>query len=157
MITIRKADPQKDTALLNRMEKIIFPVDYCVFDQKTWKEYKETYIFFVRNIPIGHLTLQRNVYVKSYTSTEGEKKKGALHILSIGVLPRFQKKGLGSLMVAWVIAYAKIGKFISINATSRESNHPMINTFQRFGFQTKTKLKKFYPDDEDAIREEMFF
>ncbi len=157
MITIRKADSQKDTALLNRMEKAIFPIDYCVFDQKTWKEYKETYIFFVRNIPIGHLTLQHNVYIKSYISNKDEKKKGALHISSIGVLPHFQKKGLGNLMVAWVIAYAKIGKFISINATSRESNQPMINTFRRFGFQTKTKLKKFYPDGEDAIREEIFF
>ena len=155
MIEIRKIILKRDLGILDRIERIIFPIDYI--DKSAWKKYKETYILLYKNIPVGYVTVQPHTGLYSYNTKTHEKKYGTLHLTSLGIIPKFRGKGLAELLILWVLAYAKLGRFKSINATSRKNNKPIISLVKKFGFKISREIKNFYPDGETAVVEEYFF
>jgi len=74
------------------------------------------------------------------------------HITNIAVLPPFQRKGIGSLLLSRLIDAGisrGITKFI---LEVRESNHAAISLYERFGFQVTGIIKGYYYDNgEDAL------
>ena len=155
MIEIRKMILKRDLDILDRIERTIFPVDYI--EKSAWKGYKETYLLFYKNVPAGYVTVQPNTGLYSYKTKTHEKKLSALHLTSLGIVPKLRGKGLAELLMSWVMAYARLGKFKSINATSRKSNKPIISLLiKKFGFKMSREIKNFYPDSEAAVVEEYF-
>lgn len=154
MIKIRKANFKKDINILMRMERLIFPNDYT--NKLEWKHYPETYIIFVGEKPAGFVSVLPNTGIYSYKTKKYEQKRGSLHIAMTGVIPRFRRRGLGGLIKTWTVAYARLGKFKSLNATARKSNKAIIALNKKFGFKITREIRNFYPDGETAVVEELF-
>jgi acetyltransferase len=65
--------------------------------------------------------------VKSHTGEEAE--------LAVIVSDRFQKRGIGTLIVGQLVDFARDEKLDRITATVLFENRPMQKVFQRLGFQ----------------------
>lgn len=74
----------------------------------------------------------------------------ALYISSSGILPAVQGQGLGRLMKAWQLAYAKRNGFKRIVTNVRAGNKRMIALNRSFGFRIVRKMREFYCDPDEA-------
>jgi len=148
MIEIRKANVPKEIPLLNRLERATFSSDFV--SSSSWKKYKP-YVVFWKSKLIGYVAVQPHVGLYSYKTKTHKKKRGVLHLTSMGITPPFRGKGIGALLMAWVMVYAKLGRFRSINATTRASNRPIISLLRTYRFKNVKKINKFYPDGETAL------
>lgn len=72
--------------------------------------------------------------------------KGTLYVTTTGILPRFQRRGLGQLMKQWQIAYARRHGFTRIVTTTRKSNTAMIALNRKFNFKTVRTLPRYYAE-----------
>ncbi len=154
-IEIKKAVLPRDLRTLERLDGLSFNYTDPIY-KESWRKY-QNYIVFVNKKPVGYVAVQPHMGLYSYKTDIHQKKHGSLHLTAIGIVPTFRKKGFGQLLVTWAITYAKIGKFTSINATSRKSNKPIINLVKKAGFKITREIKNFYPDGETAVVEELFF
>src|SRR5947209_3187490 len=102
MIEIRKAREKKDTRLLTKLEKTVFPREYAGLNRK-WPSFPETYILFVGKKPAGYVVVQPHRGLYSYKAKKYEKSARSLHISTTGILPRFRRKGLADVLKAWTI------------------------------------------------------
>jgi ribosomal protein S18 acetylase RimI-like enzyme len=80
------------------------------------------------------------------------EKDTNLYIATTGILPKFQRKGLGALMKAWQIAYARHHGFERLVTHMRKSNQAIIALNRRFGFRVIRTVEGYYEDpDEPAV------
>lgn len=81
--------------------------------------------------------------------------KGSLYIASTGILPRFQGRGLGTLMKAWQICYARRHGFNRIVTNTRKRNTAMIRLNKKFGFKVLRTTRAYYcePTDSTVVME----
>lgn len=71
------------------------------------------------------------------------------HIANIAVKKTLRKNGIGSKLLENLIAEAK--KYTSsITLEVNEKNLPAISLYQKYGFQTLGKRKKYYNNTHDA-------
>ncbi len=154
-IEIKKAVLPRDLRILERLDRLSFPDYQDLIYKESWKKY-QNFVVCVGKKPVGYVSLQPHTGIYNYVSDTHERKLGALHFTAIGIIPRYRKFGLGGLLVMLVIAYARLGKFKSINATSRKSNKPIIALVKKMGFKITREIKNFYPDGETAVAEEFF-
>ncbi len=156
MIEIKKAVVPRDIKILDRLDKLSFPDLSDQIYKESWKKY-QNFILFVNKKSIGYVSVQPHTGLYNYKTYTHARRPGALHLTSIGIIPGFRRNGLGELLVSWVMSYARLGNFKSINATSRTSNKPIISLLvKKFGFRITKEIKKFYPDGETAVVEEFF-
>ena len=78
----------------------------------------------------------------------GLTKKG--HLISIAVLPDYQRRGIGYALMREVM-----GAMLSYEATEfflevRVSNKPAVNLYKKMGFKIARTKKGYYADREDA-------
>jgi [ribosomal protein S18]-alanine N-acetyltransferase len=78
----------------------------------------------------------------------GFVKKG--HVVSVAVLPEHRGKGLGKALMLEGINGVMNRKSDEIYLEVRKSNESAIMMYQKLGFQTKSKLRTYYRDGEDA-------
>jgi ribosomal protein S18 acetylase RimI-like enzyme len=74
------------------------------------------------------------------------EKNTNLYIASSGILPKYRGRGLGSLMKAWQIAYARKHGFDRLIAHSRKSNAAIIALNRKFGFRVIRTVERYYED-----------
>lgn len=77
-------------------------------------------------------------------------RPGTLYIATTGILPRYQGLGLGQLMKAWQVSYARYHGFHRIVTNTREGNHRMIALNRKFGFRVVRTTADYYSDPADA-------
>jgi ribosomal protein S18 acetylase RimI-like enzyme len=106
----------------------IFPAEY-------WKQC-EPYWLLIDGVKAGCCAFDR------YTS----HAKGTLYVATTGILPRFQRRGLGELMKQWQIAYARRQGFTRIATTTRKSNAAMIALNRKFHFKTVRTIPSYYAE-----------
>jgi len=155
MIEIKKAFLPKDIKMLNYLDRLCFPELQDQVYEESWKKY-QNFILFVKNKPVGYVSVQPHTGIYNYKTHTHERRMEELHFTSVGVNPSYRRRALGELLVSFVISYARVGNFKSINATTRVSNKPMQNLFKKSGFKVTQKIKNFYPDGETALVEELF-
>ncbi len=63
------------------------------------------------------------------------------HILTLGVAKTAQKKGYATQLLQFLMEYKKNYRFLLEVA---ESNHPAINLYKKFGFQSIGRRKNYY-------------
>jgi ribosomal-protein-alanine N-acetyltransferase len=76
------------------------------------------------------------------------------HILTLGIAPNWQKKGLGKKLLQHFIQYAREQNAKSIFLDVRESNHSAAQLYKQMGFQQIATRKGYYPamcGREDAL------
>jgi len=69
-------------------------------------------------------------------------------IATIGVLPEYRKRGIGSALLQECEARIDLP---SIRLSVRASNLPAIRLYQVFGYQSVGSWPKYYQDGEDAV------
>lgn len=79
----------------------------------------------------------------------GFVKKG--HVVSVAVFEEHRGKGLGKALMLEGINGAMLRKSEEIYLEVRVSNVSAIKMYEKISFQTKSRLKSYYRDGEDAL------
>ncbi len=72
------------------------------------------------------------------------------YIATTGILPAHRRQGLGSLMKAWQIAYARQKGYTCLIAHARKSNEGSIGLNRKFGFRITRTVKDYYEEPLEA-------
>jgi [ribosomal protein S18]-alanine N-acetyltransferase len=74
------------------------------------------------------------------------------HITLLGVHPQYQRQGLGTLLLTALLDKARSIEMARATLEVRATNQGAIDLYERFGFQTVGRRKKYYQDTgEDGI------
>ncbi len=74
------------------------------------------------------------------------------HITLLGVHPQYQRQGLGKLLLGALLDKARSIEMARATLEVRASNQGAIDLYERFGFQTVGRRKKYYQDTgEDGV------
>jgi ribosomal protein S18 acetylase RimI-like enzyme len=133
----RKAEVEKELRRLRAFDKLVFPAA-DVFPASYWREC-DVYWLLVEGKRVGCTALQREA---------GDEK--TLYIASTALLPEWQGQGLGPLMKAWQIAYARRNGFQRIVTEARAGNTRMIRLNKSFGFRIARRVKGYYFEPEET-------
>jgi ribosomal protein S18 acetylase RimI-like enzyme len=72
------------------------------------------------------------------------------YIATTGILPALQRQGLGSLMKAWQLAYARRKGYTCLIAHARKSNAGSIALNKKFGFRITKTVPDYYDEPREA-------
>ncbi len=122
-----------------------------LFTTQEWAEYESFWMIVDRTV-VGCSAFQLNVDFKEDVRKDetNPPMKGSVYIATTGILPAFQRKGMGALLKSWQIAFAKHHGFSRIVTNTRKSNIPMILLNNRFGFQIIRTTSKYYTGPVEA-------
>lgn len=74
------------------------------------------------------------------------------HITLLGIHPDYQRQGLGKLLLVALLDKARSIEMARSTLEVRASNQGAIDLYERYGFQTVGRRKKYYQDnDEDGV------
>ncbi len=74
------------------------------------------------------------------------------HITLLGVHPRYQELGLGQLLLCALLERARAIDMARATLEVRDTNAGAIHIYEKYGFQTVGRRKKYYQDtNDDAI------
>lgn len=110
----------------------VFPAEY-------WKQC-EPYWLLIDGVKAGCCAFDKHTL----------HAKGTLYVSTTGILPRFQRRGLGQLMKQWQIAYARRHGFTRIVITTRKTNARMIALNRKFHFKTVRTIPRYYSDPTES-------
>lgn len=139
-IEIKRAYARKDAKRLSRLDREIFKYD--AYTGKEWRGHKCFWITVGGKI-VGSLAMEHNI-IGNY-----------LYIASIGVLPSFQGKGIGTQALNWQIEYARKQGFGRVMSHIRLSNKKSIYLHEKAGFEMTGIETAYYlnPRENAAIME----
>ena len=136
-VEFRKADLPAELRSLVTFDRKVFGSD--AFHREMWQDF-EAWWMLVDGVKAGCSAFERH-----------EPERGSLYIATTGILPRLQGRGLGRLMKAWQIAWARHHGFKRIVATHRAGNKAMIALNQSFGFRRiGKKIPGYYENPSEA-------
>ena len=98
----------------------------------------------------GCCALQPGMDFYDDVTGEDTAAEGVLYISSTGILPSMQGQGLGRVMKAWQVAYARHNGFRRIVTNTRAGNERMIRLNLEFGFQVIRTTPGYYLGTEEA-------
>ena len=74
------------------------------------------------------------------------------HITLLGIHPQYQRQGLGKLLLSALLDKARTIDMARATLEVRASNQGAIYLYEKYGFQTVGRRKKYYQDnDEDGV------
>lgn len=79
------------------------------------------------------------------------REQGTLYITSISVLPQLRRSGLGTILTAWQVAYARAHGLTKIVSNARAGNDMSIHLHLKSGFVITARSAKCYPNGEDTV------
>ena len=130
-------------------------------NEKTLPEHYSEYFFesLLREMPESFIVAEYENDVVGYIMCKlefgfsnfrklGFVKKG--HVVSISILEQHRGKNIGKALMIEGINGVTSRKGDEIYLEVRTSNLPAISMYEKLGFQTKSVLKSYYRDGEDA-------
>ncbi|MES1261522.1 MAG: GNAT family N-acetyltransferase [Acidobacteriota bacterium] len=140
----RKAVLPGELRSLTAFDRKVFPAAY-------WKEC-EAWWMLIDGRKAGCCAFQPDVDFEEDLTAEdpNPRRKGTLYIATTGLLPRYQGKGLGALLKAWEVAYARRHGFTRIVTNTRKRNARMIELNQSFGFTILRTTPRYYTNPTEA-------
>jgi ribosomal protein S18 acetylase RimI-like enzyme len=140
-VAFQRADVEAELRRLRDFDRKVFPAA-DVFPSSFWREC-EVYWLLADGRRVGCCAFQE----------EGDR---LLAITTSGILPAWQGLGLGRLMKAWQVAFARRHGYRQIATECRAGNARMIRLNQSFGFQVTETMPAHYLDpEEDGVRMEL--
>ena len=73
------------------------------------------------------------------------------HITTLAIHPDYHRQRLGQLLLIQLSQQARDRKLTHATLEVRTSNHRALGLYQKFGFRTAGRRKKYYQDGEDAL------
>lgn len=143
-VEFRRAEvPREVRALVAFDRKVFRYADW--FAPAQWREY-ESYWMLLGGRKVGCCAFAREQDFRDDLREGDPPRAGSLHITSSGILPRYQGQGLGTLMKAWQVAFARHYGFARMVTTTRQSNVRMIALNKKFGFRVIRTTPGYYRD-----------
>jgi len=139
-LEFRRVDVGKELRRLRDFDRRVFP-KADLFPASFWRA-AEVYWMLVDGKRVGCCALQDEL-----------EADGVLAISSTGILPAWQGIGLGRVMKAWQIAYARRHGYDRVVTETRAGNERMIRLNQSFGFRIVRTTPGCYVDPEEAAVE----
>ena len=132
---------------LSDMEEIL-DIEVSNFPKDAYS--KAHFIMWHAELPDGFLVAELNKKVVGYILVSKEKEGGQL--ISIAVLPGYQRRGIGSALLKAGIDVLKKKGVKKVIAEVRASNEIAQKFFTKHKFKVAGRISKYYPDGEDAIK-----
>jgi ribosomal protein S18 acetylase RimI-like enzyme len=142
---IRKAVLPADIRALLAFDRKVFPAADR-FDAEYWRAC-ESWWLIAGGTKVGCCAFEKNV---DFHNGNAPRRDGSLYIATTGILPRFQQQGLGPLLKAWQIAYARYHGFNRVITNCRKRNVRMIALNRRFGFRIVRTIPRYYLEPTDS-------
>jgi ribosomal protein S18 acetylase RimI-like enzyme len=145
----RQAIIPDELRALAAFDRKVFPADH--FPASAWREY-ESWWMLIDGRKAGCCAFEWHVDFREDLRPDQKNPalQGSLYIATTGILPRYQRKGLGQLLKSWQIAYAAAHGFTRIVTNTRKRNKGMIALNQKFGFRVLRTTPRYYADPVDA-------
>jgi GNAT superfamily N-acetyltransferase len=149
-IEMRPVDLATEAEAISEMDKKIFLPSDAFDDPARWEGY-ECFWIVVDGQVAGSVALAPN------RDFGGSWEKdtlcpGCLFIVTTGILPEFQRRGVGSFVKAWQIDFAKRNGFARISTNFRKSNLGSLRLNTNFGFKVVDEVPGYFSDpDEPTI------
>ncbi len=139
-ITIRPATLE-DLGDILSIDSALFPPGIS-YDAETFLFYlvdkaTVTFIAEAKGAIAGFVIFRPN------SSTEGG-------LVTIDVLPEFERRGIGGALLQKVEGAAKEAGYSMMVLQADVANDNAIRFYEKHGYKTRKKLKKYYRDDSDA-------
>jgi ribosomal protein S18 acetylase RimI-like enzyme len=83
-----------------------------------------------------------------FVAGDTRHSEGVLWISTIGVDPRYQRRGIGRALLLACEAQARLSR---MKLTVRLSNHPAIALYEKEGYRTVDIWRGYYNDGEDGL------
>jgi ribosomal protein S18 acetylase RimI-like enzyme len=134
---------------LAAFDRKVFPSDHFSTDQ--WGTYQSYWLLIDRR-KVGCCAFEKHVDFADDIREDGVNphRQGSLYIASTGILPKFQRTGLGQLLKSWQIAYARLHGFSRIVTNTRKRNAAMLALNRKFGFRVVRISPRYYAGPSDA-------
>jgi len=144
---------------LNRVihiNRVCLPENYSsFFFIDLHHRFPETFIVAEENGEVvGYIMCRIETSLASF-GFSGLIKKG--HVVSIAVLPEYQRKGIGLALMQKAMENMRHYKAKKCFLEVRVSNTPAIQMYKKLGFQIKRRIREYYMDGEDAYEMEKSF
>lgn len=85
----------------------------------------------------------------------GQYEKDNFHICSIGVTNKYRRKGIGKLLIDYLVINSN-SDYKSITLNVHDENESGINFYKKNGFQVEKFLKDYYGDSLDSASRSAF-
>ncbi len=73
------------------------------------------------------------------------------HITTLAIHPEYRRQYLGQLLLLLLLQLAHHRGLTHATLEVRASNYRALDLYQKFGFKTAGRRKRYYQDDEDAL------
>jgi ribosomal protein S18 acetylase RimI-like enzyme len=101
---------------------------------------------------IGSVSLMHHRTISRDDNVFARRSSKTLYIVSTAILPEFRRRGVGDLVKAWQIKYAKANDMTRIITNARASNAASIALNKKFGFVEIEHIPDYYPgNNEHAV------
>ena len=145
-LNIRKATID-DLPFLVRLEKESFPE----FLQNPRQNIRHSILSNFQEVLIGETNSKNKEAIASLTLF---KYKNRLRIYSVAVLPEFQNKGIGDIMLRHVFEQAEGRMFEKVSIEVRANNKKLVEWYKKRGFNEVERLEDYYSVGEHAVKME---
>lgn len=151
-INIRRVRPD-EMGLLCELDEKIFDED--AFRTPDLWEGLEAFFIEADGSIVGSTALRHNTDIAESYDADYVDLPGSIYIVSTGLLPEWQRKGIGSKIKAWQIKHAQTCGFARIVTNARSSNAGSIRLNQKFDFQIIRSIPGWYGDEDTVVMELM--
>lgn len=149
-IELRPADSISEAEALCEMDKKVFLPSDAFDDPTMWEDYECFWIIADGEI-VGSVAMGLNVEFGGSWEKDDPCPK-CLFIVTTGILPEFQRKGIGNYVKQWQIDFARRGGFTRISTNFRKSNVGSLRLNEKFGFKVVGEVADYFSDpDEPSI------
>jgi GNAT superfamily N-acetyltransferase len=143
-VEFRKAVIPDEIEALCAFDRVAFAeFSSDLFEPEEWAEF-ESYWMIVDGETVGCSAFMHDV------DLDEKPRPRSLWIVSTGVLPEHQGKGLGTKQKEWQIHYAKQHGFNVIVTNMRQSNSRIIKLNDKFGFAIRELVPDYYLDPTEG-------
>ncbi len=145
---VRRCEEQDLSAVID-INMSALPEHYSdYFFESILKELPEAFLVAeIDNKVVGYIMCKIEFGFSNFRKL-GFVKKG--HVVSVAVLDEHRNKGLGKALMIEGINGSMHKKSDEIYLEVRVSNTGAIKMYERLGFETKSRLRSYYRDGEDA-------
>jgi ribosomal-protein-alanine N-acetyltransferase len=148
MYTLRQFKPD-DLEKVMHINQVCLPENYSTFFfMEIHERYPETFVVAeVASDVVGYIMCRIETGLPDF-GLLGITKRG--HVISIAVLPEYQRKGIGEALIREAMMHMRLYKAKDCYLEVRVSNTPAISLYQKLGFETSRTVRGYYADGEDA-------
>jgi ribosomal-protein-alanine N-acetyltransferase len=148
VFSLRRFQPD-DLDKVMRINQVCLPENYSTyFFMELYERYPETFIVAeIAGEMAGYIMCRIETGLPDF-GLLGITKRG--HVISIAVLPEYQRKGIGEALMREAMVAMRKYKAKDCYLEVRVSNFQAIGMYKKLGFETSRTVGGYYADGEDA-------